>query len=87
MMKTVWFRVLVALLSAGWVVPMWLGTTTLVQFLDGELWPLLLDQATGNSFGFTGFADDCFALGFAWLGLVIFAWAWAGAGALQRARA
>lgn len=87
MTKTLWFRATAALLSAGWLAPMWLGVSTVVQFLDREIWPLLRDEAPVNSFDFMGFAGDCFALGFSWLALVVFAWAWVGIGALRRAKA
>jgi hypothetical protein len=77
-------RLLLAVLSAGWVLPMWLGVETVLQFLAIELWPHLLGKPRGNSFHFPEFASDCFALAFAWLGLAIGAWAWAGIGALRR---
>lgn len=78
-------RAIVALLSAGWLIPMWLGVSALLDFVEVELWPLLLQQPKLNSFPFIGFAERCFAIGFLWLGVVIAAWAWVGATARQRA--
>lgn len=78
-------RAIVALLSAGWLVPMWLGVSALLDFVEVELWPLLLQQPKLNSFPFIGFAERCFGIGLLWLGVVIAAWAWAGVAARQRA--
>ena len=78
-------RAIVALLSAGWLIPMWLGVSALLDFVEVELWPLLLQQPKLNSFPFIGFAERCFAIGFLWLGVVIAAWAWVGVAARQRA--
>lgn len=84
MTKTWWFRALVALLSAGWLVPVGMGISTLLQFVELELWPLLLQQPKLNSFPFLDFAGNCFAIGLLWLGLVIAGWSWVAMGALQR---
>ncbi len=84
MTKTIGFRVAVALLSAGWVVPMWMGVRTLLDFVELELWPLLLEQPELNSFPFIPFAGDCFALAFFWLAVVVAGWSWVGVGALQK---
>ncbi len=84
MTGTRWFRALLALLSAGWLVPMWMGVRTLLDFVELELWPLLLQQPELNSFPFIPFAGDCFAVAFLWLAAVVFGWSWAGVGALQK---
>lgn len=84
MTKTVWFRALIALLSAGWLLPMWLGVSTLLEFVELELWPLLLQQPKLNSFPFIDFAGKCFSIAFLWMGLAVAAWAWVALGALQR---
>lgn len=84
MMKTLWFRALIALLSAGWLVPVWLGVATMLDFVELELWPLLLQQPKLNSFPFIDFAGKCFAVAFLWLGLVVAGWAWVALAALQR---
>ena len=87
MTRTRWLRVVVALLSAGWLVPMWLGVKTVLDFVHAEAWPLWMGETPANSFPFLGFAGDCFLLAFVWLGLVVFGWAWAAFGALRRPRA
>lgn len=77
-------RFVLALLSAGWLVPLWLGAWALLQFVEVELWPLLLQQPKLNSFPYLDFAGRYIAIGFLWLGAVVFGWAWAGLGALKR---
>ena len=84
MTKTRGFRALIALLSTGWLVPMWLGLRALLDFLDLEVSPRLLGRPVGNSFPFIDFARECFAVGFAWLALVVLGWAWVGVGTLRR---
>ena len=84
MTMAVWQRALIALLSAGWLVPMWMGCWTMLQFIQLELWPLLLQQPAPNSFPFVDHAGDCFGVAFLWLGVVVAGWAWAGTGALVR---
>jgi hypothetical protein len=69
-------RAAIALLTAGWLVPMWLGLATVLDFIELELWPLLLEQPKLNSFPFIRFAGQCFAAAFLWLGGVIAGWAW-----------
>jgi hypothetical protein len=86
MTKTMWFRALIALLSAGWLAPMWLGVATMLDFVELELWPLLLQQPKLNSFPFIDFAGKCFAVAFLWLGLALVGWAWVAATALQRTK-
>ena len=86
MTKTLWFRALIALLSAGWLVPVWLGVATMLDFVELELWPLLLQQPKLNSFPFIDFAGKCFAVAFLWLGLVVAGWAWVALASLQRTK-
>lgn len=76
----------VALLSAGWLMPMWMGLSTYLEFWRAEAWPLLDGQHPGNSFPFLQFARDCFNWGFAWLAIAITFWAWLGCSAALRAR-
>ena len=71
-------RAALALLSAGWLLPRWLGIAAVLDFVEVELWPLLLQQPKLNSFPFIEFAGECFAIGFLWLGAVIVGWAWYG---------
>ena len=80
-----WQKALIALASAGWVVPMWLGCWTALQFVELELMPVLMQQPRLNSFPFVDSAIDCFIVGFLWLGAVVASWAWVGAGRLRSA--
>ena len=86
MMKTLWFRALIVLLSAGWLLPTWLGVATMLDFVELELWPLLLQQPKLNSFPFIDFAGKCFAVAFLWLGLAVAGWAWVALASLQRTK-
>ncbi|QWF19064.1 hypothetical protein [Lysobacter capsici] len=74
----------VALLSAGWLFPMWLGVSTCLSFWSLEGGPMLPGRQTGNSFPFLAFAGDCFAWGFAWLGVVVVFWSYVGFSAVLR---
>ncbi len=81
------FRALIALLSVGWLVPMWLGVSNVLDYVVLELQPVLLQQPKLNSFPFIDFADRCFAFAFLWLGVVLAGWAWLGIAVWQRAAA
>jgi hypothetical protein len=82
---TIGFRALIALLSIGWLVPMWLGVSNVLDFVALELQPLLLQQPKLNSFPFIDFAGRCFAFAFLWLAAALAGWAWFGVAAWQRA--
>lgn len=82
--STIWFRALIALLSVGWLLPMWLGVSNVLDFVTLELQPLLLQQPKLNSFPFIDFAGRCFAFAFVWLGAVLGGWAWFGVALWQR---
>ena len=69
---------LVALLSVGWLVPMWFGVALYFDFWHAEGWPLLLGRQPMNSLDFLATARACFACGFAWLGVVLAFWAFVG---------
>jgi hypothetical protein len=81
---TVGFRALIALLSTGWLLPMWLGVSSALDFVALELQPLLMQQPRLNSFPFIDFAGRCFAIAFVWLGAVLGGWAWFGVAVWQR---
>ena len=66
----------IALFSAGWLVPLWLGVDTYLTFWQVEIWPLLDGQSPGNSFPFISFARDCIVVSFCWLGAVFVFWAY-----------
>jgi len=79
--------VLVALFSAGWLFPFWLGVETYLSFWQVEAWPLIAGQHPGNSFPFIQFARDCFKWAFLWLGTVLAFWSYTGFSAFTRRRA
>lgn len=78
--------VVVALLSAGWIVPLLLGVDAYLSFWQAEGWPLLLGKHSGNSFPFVHFAAQYLRVAFAWLGVIVFFWAYTGCVALGRGR-
>ena len=79
-------RFAIALLSVGWLVPLWMGVWALLQFVEVELWPLLLQQPKLNSFPYLDFAGRCIAIAFLWLAAVMFGWAWAALAVIKRTR-
>jgi hypothetical protein len=70
--------ILVAILSAGWLFPLWLAVHAYLSFWQVEAWPLLQDQHPMNSFPFIRFAEQCFSITFAWLAVVVSGWSYAG---------
>ncbi len=87
MTKRVFVGLLVALASAGWVVPLAIAVGSYLDFWQFEGWPLLLRQAHPlNSFPFIQFASQCCVIAFVWLGVVIFGWSYAGFLAINRSR-
>ena len=79
--------ILVAILSAGWLIPLWLGVSTYLEFWRLEAWPFLVGQRPLNSFPFLAFSRSCFAVSFIWLGMVIATWAYVAFNALVSRRA
>lgn len=69
-------RIAISLFSIGWLVPAWLAVSTLLTFVNSEVWPLLRGERPVNSFPFVAFATDCLAVTFLWLAVVIAYWAW-----------
>jgi hypothetical protein len=68
---------LIALVSVGWLFPMWLGVES---YIDGQVETtrlLLHVESHLNSFPLLGFAADCFAIAFVWLGVIGLAWSYA----------
>jgi hypothetical protein len=77
---------LVALLSAGWLFPLWLAVHAYLSFWQAEAWPLLQGQHPLNSFPFIHFAEQCFGIACAWLAAVVFGWSYAGYAAFMGRR-
>ena len=66
----------VALVSTGWLIPMWYGAHIYVQFWRSEGWPLLLGHPHLNSYDFLLAAQSAFKIAFIWLSVVVFAWSY-----------
>jgi hypothetical protein len=69
-------RILIAIFSAGWLLPMWVAGSTLLAFLEVEAWPAWRGEQPANSFPHLRFASHAFAVGSAWLAAVLAWWAW-----------
>jgi hypothetical protein len=69
-------RIAIILLTIGWLLPAWLGISTLLTFVDAEVWPLLRGEHPSNSFPFVQFSARCFAVSIAWLAASLAWWAW-----------
>lgn len=70
------FSIVVAIISVGWLIPLWLGVDTYMSFWHAEVLPRLLGESPANSFPYIAFAASCFKVAFLWLGLVICFWAY-----------
>ncbi|WP_075575221.1 hypothetical protein [Lysobacter antibioticus] len=68
--------ILVALFSAGWLIPLALGVDIWLNFWQLEAWPLLSGVPRGNSFPFIDAAKDCLRWALLWLGAVIAFWSY-----------
>lgn len=77
---------IVALLSAGWLLPMYWGVVIYIDFWQLEGLPTLAGRETGNSFPFLSFARDCFFWAFVWLAVVVVFWAYLAFSSLLRQR-
>jgi len=79
-------RILIALFSAGWLVPLWISADSMFTFFNSELWPRLRGGNPLNSFPFIQFSEQAFTIACVWLAAVITFWAWRWGGA-DKARA
>jgi hypothetical protein len=77
---------IVALVSAGWLVPLGLGIDGYLEFWRVEARPLIAGERPLNSFPFIEFSRSCFTVAFVWLGLVIVFWSYVGVSAFIRRR-
>ena len=69
-------RTAVIILSTGWLFPAWMGLSTLLTFVDAEVWPLLRGEQPSNSFPFVPYSARCFAVSMAWLAAALAWWSW-----------
>ena len=76
-------RILITLLSIGWVVPLWLTGNTAISLLEAEILPRLHGRDPTNSFPFEHFMLQTFTVTCIWLGAAIAVWAWRVTGLLR----
>lgn len=66
--------IILVVVSAGWIVPLYLGIDSIISFLRLEVYPRLLGQSPLNSFPFLRFSRQMVIIGFAWLAVVALFW-------------
>ncbi len=69
-------RILIAIVSAGWLLPLWMSASVMFQFLSAEVLPRLAGQGPINTFPYVQFSEQAFTAASIWLGAVIMYWAW-----------
>lgn len=69
-------RILIAIFSAGWLLPLWLSVDTMFDYLRAEVVPRLFGQNPINSFPFVHFSQQSFTVACIWLAAAVFFWAW-----------
>ncbi|TZF83443.1 hypothetical protein [Cognatilysobacter lacus] len=74
--RSLFVRILIAIFSAGWLLPLTFGVDTYLSFWQVEGWPLLREQHPLNSAPFFGIAATSFRIAFAWLAAVIAFWSY-----------
>jgi hypothetical protein len=67
-------RALVALFSAGWLIPLWVSVRTYLDFMQFEIRPAVLGHPEMNSFPFLNTSKNTFTIACVWLGMVILFW-------------
>lgn len=74
-MNKLFIKIIIFILSIGWLVPLWFSYLIFNDWLYYDLFPVLYDNKKElNSFPFYITADAFFKVGFFWLGLVVFSW-------------
>jgi hypothetical protein len=69
-------RILIFILSVGWLLPLWVSGFIMFQFLSGEVMPRLAGRNPINSFPFIHFSAQAFTIACVWLAFAIVFWAW-----------
>jgi hypothetical protein len=85
MPNPIFARMLVGVVSAGWLVPLWLGVDVYAGFMAAELRALCDTTHPLASFPYLAFANDCLATAFVWLGAVVACWSYAAFARLSNA--
>jgi len=73
-MKSAIARFTLALLSAGWLLPLWASVSVYLDFMNSDIWPAVLGHPRMNSFPYLMAAKSSFTITCLWLGLVVFFW-------------
>jgi hypothetical protein len=66
--------ILMVILSCGWLLPFYVGISSLFSWLQYEVTPLLEGHNPGNSFPFLKFSGEMVAVSFVWLAAAIAVW-------------
>lgn len=85
-MRSWLLRLVIAIFSAGWLVPLWMGIYLYLDFMNAEVWPRLAGRDPGNSFPYLRIASPCFTVAFIWLGIVVLLWAYRASGLVAGSR-
>ena len=83
-MKQKLIALIVALISVGWLVPLWLAVSSYLAFWQSEGLPLLHGQNPLNSFPYLAFVRSCFQFSMCWLFVVLLFWSYIGYLAINR---
>ena len=59
------------LLMTGWILPFWVGGSTLLEYLRAEIAPRLAGDHPMNSFTYVDFSWRCFTVGCVWLAIAV----------------
>ena len=69
-------RALVAIFSAGWIIPLCVSASSMFTFFSQEVLPRLRGEHPLNSFPFVHFSEQAFMVACIWLAAVILFWSW-----------
>jgi hypothetical protein len=79
-------KLLLVILTIGWLAPMWLACWLFVDFWQVEGMPTIYGRNPGNSFEWFDPIKFNLSLAFGWLSAVTAYWAWTASTALKRGR-
>ena len=76
-MNKTFLKLVLFILSVGWLAPLWFSYVIFNDWLINDVFPVLYnEEKVLDSFPFYITADIFFKIGFAWLVLVVFSWAY-----------